>query len=300
MTELRCRQVQAVLDAYVEGELAACEALAVRAHLEGCGACRAEHKRMSRALAVLSAATPPAVPERVRRGVYARIVQQDARRPWHLRLRPALASAAVVGLVVVGFAMVRRTSDRVVVAANTPPTPAARSHPSPVEVLEQPASGRVAGDSRRQPASLRRSPPPVTQALRTTSKPVVHGRRNVGQVSPMPESFLDVADSRGITARDLIEARSGLPAILQSPRPDAANPRVSSSPATLGATPVPSLRTEEMLNERVRVGDSVTELHGVALWDANGRLRAMRVRAETVEEDHEPETETRGELGGSP
>jgi hypothetical protein len=50
-------------------------------------------------------------------------------------------------------------------------------------------------------------------------------------------------------------------------------------------TPRPPPQFEEALNERVRVGNQVTELYGEAKWDEAGRLRAIRVRAETAEAD---------------
>jgi len=84
----------------------------------------------------------------------------------------------------------------------------------------------------------------------------------------VPESFLDVADSRGVTARDILRSYG----VWDAPQADAA--RGPSLPVQAGG--------QETLHDRVLIGDRLTELRGTAHWDESGRLRAISVRAETV------------------
>jgi anti-sigma factor RsiW len=103
--------VSAELTALVDGALPAAEAEAVRAHLAGCAACRAEAARLRSAAALLGALPPPPPPSPAfaarlearleaergrRRGVLARLLGE--RRRFVL---PAAAAAAAALVAVI-------------------------------------------------------------------------------------------------------------------------------------------------------------------------------------------------------
>jgi anti-sigma factor RsiW len=103
--------VREELTAYLDGALEDLRREAVTRHLEGCGACRAEHDRLASAVAALSALPPPPPPSpgfearlaarlaRERRpGLLARL---SARRLAVLAPAAGLAAAVVVTAVAV-------------------------------------------------------------------------------------------------------------------------------------------------------------------------------------------------------
>jgi hypothetical protein len=105
---MTCRDVEARITAYLEGDLDATTSSALRGHLRGCAACRAlaeDHARIAGALADLPPAEPPAA---LWDGVLARVAEAEAAdarrsrlailgaRAW-ARLRPQLVPALAVG-----------------------------------------------------------------------------------------------------------------------------------------------------------------------------------------------------------
>jgi len=301
MSKLRCKEVISRLDAFVEGELAEPEEQVVREHLAGCATCRRERDRIARAMGALHSVARPAVPEGVRRGLYARIAELEARRLRPAFLRPLAVGLAAVLLVAAGAAWVQFSpnsrEDRERRSAVTRPVRPALSHTDPIGprlAMVQPAPPPEPSGAKQ--SSVEPNAKTVSGSAVRTPKRSTHYRKTAP--APIPESFLDVADSRGITARDLIEARSGMPITLQTPPlplDGDGQPVVQHRPR---AVRPPELRTAETLNERVRIGERVTELHGVAQWDENGRLRTMHVRAETVEDETAPGTASTGGAGG--
>lgn len=270
---MRCGDVRGRLDAYVEQELTADEAAGIRAHLDRCAVCRIEEARVRRALEPLRQPELKSMPASVAQGLYARLAAMPAprqRRVGRLRLAGALAS---VLLLSVCFAVAWRpdasgptNAPEYAGAPRATPSNAAMPDRDAKPDLEPPP--RIAEEAALAMVREVRSGPDPDQPR----APMVRRIGRKRPVNPAPEvAFLDVADSRGITARELLQRRSAPAA------PDQAE----------GAERRPLFlrpgRVEETLNERVRIGDQVTELHGEAEWDASGRLMAMRVRAETSE-----------------
>ena len=100
--KLECREVQELLSAWLDGELAPEEQGLLAAHLKSCAGCRREEGQL-RALdsALLELAAP--VPPRLAEKVLARLREQQAprgRRPWWQSL--AVAASLVLGIVLGG------------------------------------------------------------------------------------------------------------------------------------------------------------------------------------------------------
>jgi hypothetical protein len=105
---MTCRDVEARITAYLDGDLDATTSSALRGHLRGCAACRVlaeDHSRIAGMLAGLPPADPPAA---MWEGVMAKVAeaeQADARRSrWAIfgarlweRLRPQLVPALAIG-----------------------------------------------------------------------------------------------------------------------------------------------------------------------------------------------------------
>lgn len=275
-----CRAFQEIVDAYVEDELQGDAAAKASRHVETCERCRRDAEMLAAAMASLRSVDPGPSPERVRTGVFARVAELDRRTsPRPLLIRWG-AAAAALALVAVGFSMVRHAAlrpaeKRPVQVRTAVPRAATESGPSfKAQTVPEPAAMELA-----------QSPVNVASAPQTQAKTPPHPRSNrvrreaqpsgTRTAVSMPDSFLDVADSRGITARDLLEARSELARALRPlPQVQETGPRAEAQGGW----------RQQTLNERVRVGDSVTELLGEAEWDATGRLKGMRIQAATVEE----------------
>jgi len=109
MTRMNCRATRRRLPAYLGGELAPARVAGVRAHLERCPACRAEHHRFEQALGALRRAAQVPVtecdPEPIWRAIRGKLPGRDLSRPvpgvsrlWH-RPVPAPLAAGIVALV---------------------------------------------------------------------------------------------------------------------------------------------------------------------------------------------------------
>lgn len=270
MRDLSCERVQEILDAYIEQELETHLQDAVRQHLDRCAACRQEAEQLAQGLSLLRSFPRRPAPEHVRDRVLSAISVMDRPRPmgWRLgRLAAGLAAsvlAVICGALVWTFLPSRQD------------TPSVASLPKPIAQ----SSNLPRPDA--PPVPVDKPPTTVMPSVQVASReavaeparrrvPSAPTRQSTSPTPPaMPESFLDVADSRGVTARDLMYGQSQTLA-------GAREVGVYSQVAAPGVA-------QETLNERVRIGERVTELQGFAEWDETGRLRAMRIRAETVDD----------------
>lgn len=98
---LSCARVRVLLEAYVDGELAASEpplASAVRVHLAGCADCRRQHDQAVSLPFRLKALTSPQPPGHFVPGVMSAVAPERAayRRSWTLLLPEGLLSAFIL------------------------------------------------------------------------------------------------------------------------------------------------------------------------------------------------------------
>lgn len=98
-----CTPYRDELGAHVLGGLEEAEAAAVRAHLDGCASCRAEHERLAGAVPLLALArsAPERAPDRLRDRVVAAAAQRRSRRLWAGAVAAALLLGTVLGGVTV-------------------------------------------------------------------------------------------------------------------------------------------------------------------------------------------------------
>jgi len=101
---MKCEDARKLLSEYVDGEASAADARAVKAHLEVCGACRAEAEALrglSRALGGVKTLRAPALAvERARKAVRAEAERMRRREAW----APVVFAAAAAVLVVAAIA----------------------------------------------------------------------------------------------------------------------------------------------------------------------------------------------------
>jgi len=76
---MRCDRAKEALSALLDGELTAAEADEVRAHLEGCPACRAELDALRRLVAEVKTLPPVSAPRDLQRKIMARLDEAPAR-----------------------------------------------------------------------------------------------------------------------------------------------------------------------------------------------------------------------------
>ncbi|NLI01227.1 MAG: zf-HC2 domain-containing protein [Chthonomonadales bacterium] len=264
----RCKAISALLPAYLEHELSRDETALVREHLERCPVCRADAQRADRALGILRSVAPAPMPDVVRVGLHARIANLESPRlrvTHRLRYAGAAATAAlaVACVAYLGFRPAHDARNekggiqrQALTAALTlpAPEPTVTGHPDPPAASREPA--RVS------------APPISVNRVRRSSRVTPSSSERTG----LPASFLDVTDQRGISARMLLAERERM--------------EHGGGPGYEMPAPVlPSVLRDRRSGEwadRVRIGDTVTELHGTAERDASGRLRAIRVAAETL------------------
>lgn len=142
MSADRCQGWRPDLGAYVTGKLTAEEEVALRAHLDGCPACRSEATDLSAVARLLPLARPadlddaPSPRPELREGVVDRVraARRDVRRSrW--RVRMAVAAAAIVGIAAGAIGATA-------IGGDDPPAPAG----TPVSFTM--AEGEVAAEAR--------------------------------------------------------------------------------------------------------------------------------------------------------
>jgi hypothetical protein len=307
----RCADVSALLPGYVEGELSAAENRRVAGHLEICAACRREETEYRQAMGLLRAPRETARPGDLYAGFAAKLAKHEttsARRQLQLRwagmaaclLLIAGAGASRLLLNGQGLEKVRAIiPDKKIAAATSPdrtnrapgqekvivkniPTPdnidvkdRTDDMFAPPFVSAAPSRSALSGGPntnsdypvRRQPhATHHNTVKPAQIALRSA------GNEAIDRSTPHGVPGPGVADG-GMTDR-MSEA---MPAGTVDEKLDT---------AALGKIAIPARKPVcivQDMNERVRVGDTVTNIKADSGWDANGRLALIRIKAETIQ-----------------
>jgi hypothetical protein len=121
-----CERIQAHLNDFLDGTLAATEAQELNAHLQECGACRAEYRALKATLELVRGVPAPYDRE-TRQRVMARFQHEVAPAPtslgtapsfqlpvWRLRLMPFSAAVVTVALLgVIGLPFLRHERPKV-------------------------------------------------------------------------------------------------------------------------------------------------------------------------------------------
>jgi hypothetical protein len=197
--EISCHHASPLLHQRLDGDISPVAALALARHLSGCSRCRAELAALSAASGLLRSLPPVEAPGRIRQAVFAARADRDARVPWSIRWRPALAAAfaaaAFAGVLLLrGAARRGGGTDLPPVTRELPVTLApafevadAREEPAqPVEEAVEPRSEPdfVAGEEVRVTAD------PVEPGIRLVSHAVAHAPKG-----PTPAPLLAEAPS---------------------------------------------------------------------------------------------------------
>ncbi|WP_308114588.1 zf-HC2 domain-containing protein [Rhodococcus opacus] len=131
MTSDRCRQMHTLLGMYALGRLDDHEAVAVRAHLDGCADCRAELIELTPVASVLGQADPdrllepPPAPSPALPGTILATLDRERSRQRHRRIAVVAAAAvAALGLLTGGFFL------RTLVPSTPPGQPVAFTAPA--------------------------------------------------------------------------------------------------------------------------------------------------------------------------
>jgi hypothetical protein len=115
--------------------------------------------------------------------------------------------------------------------------------------------------------------------------------------------MLDVPDQRGVTARMLLAKRAGqtngAPAGANAGGDRAPNAYAAIAPGSSPRVPAGVRIGDDGTewSDRIKIGDTVTELRGSTVRDPSGRIRSIRVSAETL--PIEPPALERGRPAGS-
>jgi hypothetical protein len=288
--------VHLLLSAYVEGELTTAENRRVAGHLSLCAACRQEEAQYRLALSPLRAPTRRTAPADLHAGFYARLSRSETRaRRSRMQLRWAAAMGALLLVVTSGASVWRAQIQR----------KSSVSQPTPVVNISR--NNRSVSENRVTPRgtiTMKGSVPteettqnrvvwndPSRQASGSESAKTNQNKINSGR-QPAYNSFLDVRDRQGNTARELIKKRrrQNLPehdrqAILASANPREESRRNTDAAIWRGR----KVRMEPTLDVRVGVGNAVTTVQGERGLDADGNLALIRMRVSTREEAN-PET----------
>jgi len=113
MTSDRCREMRSALGAVALGGAEPAEALALRAHLDGCPECRAELRELMEVAAALPLADPSRIsgdlsqpPPALVKGVLGRVAAQRSARRTRVRRRIAVVSATTTAIAAAILAFV--------------------------------------------------------------------------------------------------------------------------------------------------------------------------------------------------
>ncbi len=121
---MRCDRAKEALSALLDGELTAAEADEVRAHLDGCPACRAELDALRRLVAEVKTLPPVSAPRDLRRKIMARLDEAPARddtRRVYWRVLWGAAAAVVIGLAFMFVPLFTAPAERARVARTLKP-----------------------------------------------------------------------------------------------------------------------------------------------------------------------------------
>ena len=202
--EVRCGEASALIHEHIDGLLAPALAGALHRHLRACARCRAEFAALSAAVRLVRSLRTVTAPARVREAVAAARREPLRPAPWGVRLRPALAVAAVIALGVL-LAAVRPGTPRAAsppqiarapIAEPAPPQPApapTASRPEPSAERDQVAvadAGAVSPEAPPAPivrasAGSRREPTVERPAALPTAKGTLAGATTVATAAPI-------------------------------------------------------------------------------------------------------------------
>jgi len=158
---MSCSHVLELLEGHVDGDLSSLEMAAVDAHLRSCRTCAAERRLAEQVRRELRALPGLDAPGHVLAAVDLARTPVRSRR-W---LRPALAAAAMLCLVVAGALLSGRQSPDPSVPAEMTPAEATRQARLALALVGD--AGRRAGASLREELVQRRSVERVARSLRT-------------------------------------------------------------------------------------------------------------------------------------
>jgi type IV secretory pathway VirB10-like protein len=286
----RCNDVHLLLSAYVEGELTPAQSRRVAGHLTICAACRQEEAQYRLALSPLRAPTRRTAPPDLQAGFYVRLSRSEARaRRARMQFRWAAAMGALILVVTSGASLWREQVQHP--GAVRTPTPAVISQNSRTgaespTLPRQDAAGKSSASVEPMTQNrIARNVPDRQDPQRKRAKPSTH-RADSGK-PPLYNSFLDVPDREGNTARELFRQRRR-----QNPQENdrqatlsAADPREGSRRDTdVAVWRGKKVRLEPALDVRVGVGSAVTTVQGERGLDADGNLALIRMRVSTREE----------------
>ncbi len=131
----RCKNVEPLLGALLDGELDERRAVAVRGHLRTCASCERRREELSRIVEAARGLEPLDPPDRLWAAIDARLADEEARdadRPtwwwwWQASRRPVLAGGAVLGVAALAlvFHFLRAPAPPATRAASPAEAPAA-------------------------------------------------------------------------------------------------------------------------------------------------------------------------------
>ena len=274
----RCSDARALLPEYVEGELGAVDHERVAGHLQMCPECRQEERQFHKALAPLAGAPRVMAPADLYRGFAAKLDERE--RIWHRRaVTFRLAGAAACLLVVIGVGaapLIQRIMSWVEQPVDIPQknsSVAARPNANApqIRVTQKPPVYREP-DAREskivEPAPSEQAPTP----LRTY-------RTDRTDKSEIPRSFLDVAEQRGVTARQQFTEKAAGPEAVHYGRKPQAYVKAEN-----GLSIVVSRGTDFIpeRDERIQVGDNVTTIKTGYKLDEGGKRRVVKVNIDAT------------------
>lgn len=287
----RCNDVHLLLPAYVEGELTPTESQRVAGHLTRCAACRREEAQYRLALSPLHVPARRTAPADLHAGFHVRLAHSQARaQRSRLQLRWAAAMGVLLLVVTSGASVWRAQVQRN--SAVSPPTPV-------VNISSGSHSGSESPSPTGQDIAMKGSAP-VEELAQNRVIPHTPDRQTSGSAAAKPDpkrtnsgkppvynSFLDVRDREGNTARDLFRhrLRQYYPENDRQATLTSADPRERSRPNTDAAVwRGKKVHMEPALNVRLGVGSAVTTVQGERGLDADGNLALIRIRVSTSEE----------------
>lgn len=99
---MRCRECQAILPAFIEGDLGSDERQAVAEHLQACPDCQLEHSLLLGSIKAVKGMEPVRAPRGFSQGLRRRLMA-ESRPLWYRRQGWSLAAAACLALILVSW-----------------------------------------------------------------------------------------------------------------------------------------------------------------------------------------------------
>ena len=269
----RCPDARALLPSYIEGELDAHDRERVAGHLHICASCRGEEKQFRAALNALAAAEPVASPGDLYVGFAARldhIHRGDRRRAAQFRW-----AGAAAGLLLVAAVGASPLLQQVMQGPIDETAPIVKARPGaarkvavappkrdkPIAIAPPTISTRQEG-AIVQPAPLEEEPRAAAPRPKIETPPV------------MADTFLDVKPSKGPSARAQLTSKV---------TPKREEPDMDIIP-TIPDRGIDRPAKSDFItdrNERIQVGDTVTDVQTGYRIDEKGRRTVVNVNIGT-------------------